>query len=67
MDILQEYAPQPLKNDNLIYSSLISDTALNVTRLKYEGKDYTSKIVFTKLDKDKNIFARPELLATRNK
>jgi tetratricopeptide (TPR) repeat protein len=25
---LQEYAPQPLKNDNLIYSSLISDTAL---------------------------------------
>jgi hypothetical protein len=35
---------------------------LNVTRLKYEGKDYTSKIVFTKLDKDKNIFARPELL-----
>lgn len=59
---LQEYAPQPLKNDNLIYSSLISDTALNVTRLKYEGKDYTSKIVFTKFDKDKNIFSRPELL-----
>ncbi len=59
---LQEYAPQPLKNDNLIYSSLISDTALNVTRLKYEGRDYTSKIVFSKLDRDKNIFARPELL-----
>lgn len=59
---LQEYAPQPLKNDNLIYSSLISDTALNVTRLKYEGKDYTSKVVFTKYDRDKNIFSRPELL-----
>lgn len=59
---LQEYAPQPLKNDNLIYSSLISDTALNVTRLKYEGKDYTSKLVFTKFERDKNIYTRPELL-----
>jgi len=59
---LQEYAPQPLKNDNIIYSSLISDTALNVTRLKYEGKDYTSKLVFTKFDREKNIFSRPELL-----
>lgn len=59
---LQEYAPQPLKNDNLIYSSLISDTALNVTKLKYEGKDYTSKILFTKFDKEKNIYTRPELL-----
>lgn len=59
---LQEYAPQPLKNDNLIFSSLISDTALNVTKLKYEGRDYTSKLLFTKFDKEKNVFTRPELL-----
>jgi outer membrane protein OmpA-like peptidoglycan-associated protein/tetratricopeptide (TPR) repeat protein len=59
---LQEYAPQPLKGDNLIYSSLISDTALNVTRLKYEGKDYTSKLVFTRFEKDKNLFTPPQLL-----
>jgi outer membrane protein OmpA-like peptidoglycan-associated protein/tetratricopeptide (TPR) repeat protein len=59
---LQEYAPQPLKGDNIIYSSLISDTALNVTRLKYEGKDYTSKLVFTRFEKDKNLFTPPQLL-----
>lgn len=59
---LQEYAPQPLKGDNLIYSSLISDTALNVTRLKYEGKDYTSKLVFTRFEKEKNLYTPPQLL-----
>jgi outer membrane protein OmpA-like peptidoglycan-associated protein len=59
---LQEYAPQPLKNDNFIYSSLISDTALNVTKLKYEGRDYTSKLLFTRFDKEKNLYLRPEFL-----
>lgn len=35
---------------------------MNVTRLKYEGKDYTSKLVFTRFEKDKNLFTPPQLL-----
>jgi hypothetical protein len=44
---LQEYAPQALNDNALIYSAIVSDTALNITKSKLEGKDYTSKLLFT--------------------
>ncbi|MCU0327535.1 MAG: OmpA family protein [Chitinophagales bacterium] len=59
---LQEYAPQPLANNNIIFSALLSDTALNVTKLKEQGADYTSKLIFSHYDEQRDFWSKPELL-----
>lgn len=59
---LQEYAPQALKNDNILYSAFLDDTAINLTKNKREGRDYTSKLLFSHFDKDNNVYEKPALL-----
>ncbi len=44
-NVLTDFAPKPLKGDRIIYSSLKSDTAINVTKSDY---DYYAKIFTAK-------------------
>jgi outer membrane protein OmpA-like peptidoglycan-associated protein len=59
---LQEYAPQALNDNALIYSAIVSDTALNITKSKLEGKDYTSKLLFTSFNEELKQWSKPQLL-----
>ena len=58
---LQEFAPRPIGKDKIIYSSLISDTALNNTKIGKKSFYYT-KLLFS--NKDGNIWSEPVLLPT---
>ncbi|MBP7477078.1 MAG: OmpA family protein [Chitinophagales bacterium] len=53
---LQEFAPRPIDKDKILYSSLISDTALNLSRLR-DKSDYYTKLLFSQ--KDGNIWSAP--------
>lgn len=53
---LQEYAPRPIGKDKIIYSSLISDTALNLSKLRKKS-DYYTKLLFS--SKDGGVWSEP--------
>jgi outer membrane protein OmpA-like peptidoglycan-associated protein/tetratricopeptide (TPR) repeat protein len=59
---LQEFAPQPLPDGAMIYSAIVSDTAPNITKMKEEGWDYTSKLLFTVFNDELNQWTKPQLL-----